>query len=231
MEIRSAFTKLVIAVSCWLFLSACKKEHVEDSFAETFPVNYEGSEWRYATPYIRAFTKDGEIKTKRAIDSLLGNSNLQLFKLQETYSSMSSSRVRMRSKDDLSIHVINYSQTSVYNNGYLISEHRERFFAFRDTLTIGHINYDMHLEQDLQKHPFPFYQTFTNPSGFTGVQYVPRFYGYRTQEALEIPHITYYKKWIGGRIIPGVLDEDFYKKLLPGETVFVQTSVLVFKRV
>lgn len=231
MEIKSTIIKVGIFVSCLFFVVACKKEQLGDSFAESFPVNYEGGEWRYRTPYIRGFTKDGEIQSKRVIDSLLGNSNLQLFKFQENYSSMSASRVLMKSRDDLSVRVINYSQTISYNKGYLISEHRERFFAFRDTVVIDHINYDFHLEQILQKSPFPFYQTFTNSWGGTGVKYIPKFYGYRTQETLEIPHITYFKKWVGSRIIPGVLDEDFYKKLQPGETVFVQTSVEVLKKV
>lgn len=203
---------------------SCKKEQQADAFNETFPTYFKGKEWRYLTPYCRAFTNNGEIKDSKVInDFMLARRLHQFYRFVETAPLLAEPRINFISPDSVIIHQLE----NIYGVASLQSNGRERLLTLKGTIETPTYSSRYAFEKALVKHGEV--SEYVDYGGSGIKKHIPVFYAYRTAETLEMPYITYNLHFVAAVTIRGQFNENVYKALAPGDTLIVQNSLLVFK--
>jgi len=223
---------------CVTFFS-CKKDTGETKnilFDEVYPSSYFSAEWHYNTPYVRMFTKRGEVKNAGIIDEYLARTGLWYsFKYQNVRGDGSTGQMYLTSKDHIDYYI---SGQDVYlSTAYQLiddnADHTIRHFrALSITSSQPDRRYLLQLRRAISLHKWE-YEILPDLS-LEYYKFQPEIYSYKTDSnILVIPHITFQCNRYPvseAETFPNEFDISGCQILSDTDTLLIQESSLIFKR-
>lgn len=187
------------------FYFSCKKDKglSINNYPETYPSTYVSLEWHIKTPYVRMFTRNGEIRDENPIREYLQRKGLtEKFYYQEIVpeSYFLTKKIYLYSPDSIAFRlwndqipdlIANYKLNSLSGNElYFKSPVIKKSEIERGFMSI------LQLRNSLSSYRWPYeiYPDLTSDTTFGEYKYKPEFYAYKADtNLLAIPNIRFHK--------------------------------------
>lgn len=229
--------KYTISFFCGLLvcLFSCKKEQRADAFAERYPSTFFSKEWHVITPYVRMYTRNGEVRNESIIQRFLQRKELTTrFNYQEVVPE-GGKRIFFVSPDSILVRFYDDQVPVLINNYVLSSSGRERYFKsphikYSYLLGWDFRNHQLRKDMSLYKWEYDILPEFTNNDDLKTYAYKPEFSAYKKDSnTLVIPYLNFlYNR--ASFVFANKFNISVLQSLTDADTLLVQEMELYFKR-